>query len=1063
MSATVPSFLEDHISQVPALQVLMKLGYTYLRPQEIYLERKGRLSNVVLENILAQQLRRLNRVNYRGADREFSEGNILAAVQALKDIPFDGLVRTSEKFYDLLSLGKSFEERFEDDVKSFTLRYVDWENPANNVFHVAEEFEVERVGSSATCRPDIVLFVNGIPFVVTECKRPDLKDALAQAVSQHLRNQSNEHIPRLFALAQMLLAVSKNEATMATTGTASKFWSQWREDDAQQAEIFAERIVRQPLTREQIERLFAERFRYVREYFAELEATGREVTGQDRALCSLCTPERLIELSRKFIVFDNAEKKIARYQQYFAVQATLKRIRKPAADGQRPGGVVWHTQGSGKSLTMVMLAKSLALEPSLVNPRIVLVTDRVDLDDQIWTTFHHCGKDPVQAKTGKHLLELVSGKQATIITTVIDKFEAATRYPELRNDSAEIFVLVDESHRSQYGENHALMQRVLPKACYIGFTGTPLMKQEKNTAQKFGGFIHTYAIRQAVTDKAVVPLLYEGRHALQEVDQKSIDKWFTVTTAKLNDAQRADLKKKFATTDAVNASASRIYQIAYDISEHFAANWKGTPFKAQLATYSRHAALQYKKALDEFGKVSSEVLISGPDTREGNEDVYDVGRDEIQAFWKRMMERYGTDREYNKQLISAFKTSEQPEIIIVVDKLLTGFDAPRNTVLYLDKKLEGHNLLQAIARVNRLFDGKDFGFILDYRGVIKELGEALDLYGSLQEFDNEDVEESLTNIAHEIASLPQRHSDLWDVFKEVKKRLDEEEYERHLADTERREEFYKRLSLYSRTLAIALSSARFLSETPMERVDTYKRDLAFFQKLRSSVRLRFADEVDYRDYQPLIRKLIDTHVHSNEILTLTEPVNIFEEAAFEAELAKLKTPASKADTIAHRTQKTITARMDEDPIFYRKFSKILQDVIEAYREQRVSDAEYLKKVSEVMESIRNRLGSNVPSALRERPVAQAFFDIASSVFGRLEQDAAKSEKLATEAAIHFDEVVQRCKVRDWTTNLDVQNEMRNAMDDFLFDLKSRAGLALTAADMDAIVENILSIAKKRYG
>lgn len=1059
--STTPSFLEDHISQIPALQLLQSMGYVYLRPQEVFLERRGKLSNVLLEGVLEKQLRRLNRVRFKGKEYPFSDKSIRGAVEALKDVPFDGLVRTSEKIYDLLSLGKSFEETVEGDTKSFTVRYVDWENVANNVFHAVEEFEVERTASHQTCRPDIVLFVNGIPFSVIECKRPDIKDPLQQAISQHIRNQSNDHIPKLFTFAQLLLSVTKNEAAYGTTGTSAKYWSLWRENRDITADV--SRLINRPLSREQKDRLFADRYAYVKRYFEDLELEERLVTEQDRAVYSLCNPERLIDLAYKFIVFDNGEKKIARYQQYFVVKNTVERVKQTDDNGKRTGGVIWHTQGSGKSLTMVMIAKSLALDPDIENPKIALVTDRVDLDDQIYTTFHQCGKEPIQAQTGRHLLDLLKGDKGEIITTTIHKFETAVRTQGYKNQSANIFVLVDESHRSQYGDIHIQMRKVLPNACYIGFTGTPLMKKEKNTALKFGGFISpTYNITRAVEDKAVVPLLYEGRHVLQEVDQKAIDKWFEVVTKPLTEAQRADLKRKFATANQLNKAERKIYLMAFDISEHFSQNWKGTGFKGQIAADSKLSALKFKKYLDEFGKVTSEVLISAPDTREGNEEVDRVGEEEEQTFWKRMMQKYGSEEKYNKQLINAFKHGDEPEIIIVVSKLLTGFDAPRNVVLYIAKKLEEHGLLQAIARVNRLYEGKDFGYIIDYHGVLEQLGEAMTLYGSLSEFDEEDVQDALTDVAKELESLPQKHSELWDIFKTVKGKKDEEAYEQLLADEDVRQRFYRKLSAYSRTLGVALSTLKFNEETPEAQINRYKKDLSFFQKLRVSVKKRYSDEIDYKEYEEKVQKLINTHVHSDEVLQVTPLVNIFETEKLQEEIEKLQTPAAKADTIAHRTKKTITEKMDEDPFFYRRFSKILEDVIEAYRNQRISDAEYLNQVTEVMNAVRDRRGDDLPPSLMNREVAKAFYGVVNEALSRLNLESERTREIAAQTAINIDDIILKNKVVDWLNNSDVQNAMRNDIDDYLYEMKGRENISLSLDEMDLIVENSIAIARARY-
>lgn len=1063
---TTPSFQEDHISQVPALQLLQNLGFTYLRPQEVHLQRKGKLSSVLLEGILADHMRKRNRINYRGKQYAFTEAAIQTAIQTLKDVPFDGLVRTNEKIYDLLSLGKALEQTIEEDTKSFTLHYIDWRNPANNVFHVAEEFEVERTASNQLCRPDVVLFVNGIPLTVVECKRPDIKEPLEQAVSQNIRNQAEDYIPKLFTFAQLLLGVTKNEAAYGTTGTGAKFWAQWRElEGSHEKNITPEvsTLINRPLSREQKDRLFADRFGYVRAYFDELEAEGRQVTEQDKALYCLCRPERLIELAFRFIVFDAAEKKIARYQQYFTVKSIVERVRKLGPEGKRLGGVVWHTQGSGKSLTMVMLAKNLALDLAAEDPHIILVTDRVDLDEQIKRTFHQCGMEPEQAQTGKHLARLITEGKESVITTVIDKFAAAMEAGNFRNASPNIFVLVDESHRSVYGETGAKVEKALPKACFIGFTGTPLMKAEKNTASKFGGIIQpAYTIDQAVKDKAVVPLLYEGRLVLQQVDKQAVDKWFEIVTKPLSEAQRADLKKKFSTAEVLNKAERKIYEAAFDISEHYSQNWQGTGFKAQVTAPSKLVALKYKGFLDEFGKVKSEVLISGPDTREDNDQVDEVDTGEVRAFWKKMMAKYGSEGEYNKQLINAFKHGPEPEIMIVVDKLLTGFDAPRNTVLYVCRSLKEHTLLQAIARVNRLHEGKDFGYVIDYYGVLENLGEAMDVYAALPDFEKEDLAGTVVDVSQEVASLPQKHSELWDVFKTVKNRLDEEEYEQLLGDEALRPRFYEKLSAYSRTLGIALATMEFQRDTPEKKLERYKQDLAFFLKLRVAVKRRYAEEIDFKEYEAKVQKLVDTHVRSEGIEQITPPVNIFDREEFTAEVEKLQTVAAKADTIAHRTQKTINEKMDDDPVFYRRFSKILQEAIEAYRQKRINDAEYLKTVSEVKESVLSRTGDKLPPSLQGREVAKAFYGVVNEVFDRLEMKEDVVPYVVAEVAVRIDDAIQRKLVVDWRTNPDVQNQMRNEIDDLLYEAKEQEKLQLTTEDMDAIVERSIDIAKNRY-
>jgi type I restriction enzyme R subunit len=1066
-----PSFKEDHISQIPALQLLQNLGYTYLTPDEALSLRGGRVGSVLLEGILADQLRRINLIRFKGSEYPFSEGNIYSAVQTLKDVVYDGLVRTNEKLYDLLCLGRSMQQSIEGDTKSFLLKYIDWKEPLNNVFHVTEEFSVARTGSHETRRVDIVLFVNGIPFTVIECKRPDIKDPIEEAISQQLRNQGVDEIPKLFLFSQMLLAVATNEAKYATVGTPSKFWAVWKEREDVEKQL--RELINKPLTDEQKEKLFAERFRYVRNYFDNVDADGRQVTEQDRALYDLCRPERLLEITFRYTVFDAGERKVARYQQYFCARKILDRIRSVQRDGSRLGGVVWHTQGSGKSLTMVMLATGIALEEGLDNYKILLVTDRVDLDDQIYKTFHHCGADPVQAKTGKHLAELIGGPKAQIITTVIDKFEAAVSSTGTHNDNPNIFVLVDEAHRSQsgrgpssHGEMHARMRKVLPNACFIGFTGTPLVEKDKKTVNTFGGLIDTYTISQAVKDKAVVPLLYEGRHVDQKVDHEAIDSWFERVTEGLTPAQRADLKKKFATTDQLNKAQQKVMRIAWDVSTHFRDNWQGTPYKAQLVAQDKSTALLYKKYLDEFGMVKSEVVISPPDDRKGNEEVDGDDPQAVQVFWKKMMDRFGNEKEYKRQIINSFKNGDEPEILIVVEMLLTGFDAPRNTVLYLTKQMEGHALLQAIARVNRLCDGKDFGYIIDYRGVLQNLDEALDIYGKLSEFDKDGLDDlcnTLTDVSEEIKKLPQYHSDLWEIFKTIKNKRDEEEYERLLKDEELRDQFKERLSLFARTLAIAVSTVSFLDNTPESKIIKYKDDLSFFMKLRASVRRRYAETVDFKAYESKIQKLIDTHVGTGEVEIVSDLVNIFDAEAFLKEVQRLGSAASKADTIAHRTKKTIKERMDEDPAFYRKFSELLEQAIAEFRQERLTDVEYLRKVTEIADKIRNRTGDEIPSKLEHHEVAKAFYGVLLEVFSKYaEKSGPDIREIGADACLKIDEIVQNRKVVYWTHNTDVQNKMKGAIEDYLFELKEKQGIALTLEDIDRILELCLEIARVRY-
>lgn len=1063
-------FDEKYLSQIPALQVLVNLGYQYLTPAEALAARGGKAGNVLLEEILREQLKKLNRIQHKGGSYLFSEENLQSAIQRLKNVKYDGLLKTNEAVYDLLTLGVALEQSIEGDLKSFTLNYVDWRNPANNVYHVAAEFAVERTRSVETCRPDVVLFVNGIPFAVIECKSPRVE--VAQAISQTIRNQRDEYIPRLFTYVQTVLAVNKNEARYATTGTPAKFWSKWKEDvaDAELAPLL-ERQLPESVKASLFDLAFAELG--VREEIAPY-LVGRQVTEQDRTLYALCRPERLLEMAWAFTVFDGGVRKIARYQQVFAIREVLARVKQTDDSGKRRGGIVWHTQGSGKSLTMVMLARALALEPSIRNPRIVLVTDRVDLDKQLGNTFAACGLSPDRAESGRHLVELVSDGKAHIVTTLVHKFDKALAYKKFSDASPDIFVLVDETQRTQLGGYSARMRQMFPNACYIGFTGTPLLTREKSDVARFGGVIHTYAIDQAVADGAIVPLLYEGRMVELEQNQAAIDIWFERHTQGLTVQQKADLKKKYARAEMLNKAEQVIYMRAFDISEHYRQNWQGTGFKAQLVAPNKTAALRYKAFLDELGAVTSEVIISPPDEREGFDEIdAEESTDMVVAFWQRMMKRYGSEEDYNKQIVNAFKFGDEPEILIVVDKLLTGFDAPRNTVLYLARRLRDHSLLQAIARVNRLYEDesgsktKDFGYIIDYVGVLGELDQALTTYSALEGFEAADLEGALTSIHEETKALPQRHAELWDLFKTVKNRQDEEAFEQLLASEKLRADFYERLSAYAKTLAIALSSERFITETPEQKLRAYKNDLKRFVNLKAAVKLRYAESVDYRDFEPRIQKLLDTHISASEVVQLNAPVNIFDETAFQKVVEEQgagseKNLGAKADMIAHATKRAVNERLEQDPAFYEKFSKLIQQAIDDYRAKRLSDLEYLQRVTEIKDAVVSRKGDDLPPALKGDADAAAFYGLLRPFVANHLSNDEQVQTASAEAAMAVWDIFRRNRKVGYWDDLDAQRRTMNEIDDYLYDeVKGARGIALSTEEMDEIIEKTMQLARHR--
>lgn len=1071
-----PSFKEDHISQIPALQMLVNLGYTYLSPAEADRQRGGKTTNVLLEDVLRKQLKEINSIRVSATKTSiFTDENIERGILALKNLPMnEGYIAASERAYNLLTLGQALEQSVDGDKKSFTLQYIDWKNISNNVFHVTEEFSVMRSTSKEHYRPDLVLFVNGIPLCIIECKRPDMKEPLKQAISQQIRSQQEDGIRNLYVYSQLLLSLSCTQALYATNATPEKFWAKWQEkfssdEEERQYTDKLKELKNKSLAVSIKEQLFSDRFKYVRQYFDALEQEEILPTEQDNYLYGLCRPERLMDIVFNFVLFDNGEKKVARYQQFFAIKKSMQRIRN-VENGKRKGGVIWHTQGSGKSLTMVMLAQAIAMEPSIRNPKIVLVTDRTDLYNQITSTFRKCGKFVENANTGQRLVELLESKSDAVVTTIINKFVAAVKKINKPLESHDIFVLVDEGHRTQHGTFNIDMQKTLPNACFIAMTGTPLFKKDKSTAAKFGGMIDAYTVDQAVKDKAVVPLLYEGRLALQDVNASPIDTFFGMVSEPLTEYQKADIKKKFARYDHLNSAEQKMRMIAWDISYHFRDNWQGkTPFKGQLVCDKKVNAIKYKEYLDEIGIVSSEVLISSIDEREGEESAYEKSTEKENQFWKKMMDEHGNSKSYEKNIISRFKNQKDPEIIIVVDKLLTGFDEPKNTVLYLTRNLQGHKLLQAIARVNRIYPDKEFGYIIDYYGVIENLDDALQMYSSFEDFDEEDLAGTLTNISEEIKKLPQKHSELWDIFKTIANKRDAEAYQQLLKDEAIRVLFYDKLAAFAKGLKLALSSIQFHKEVEEKVINRYKEDLAMFLKLRLAVVERYSDEIDYKQYEGQIQKLIDTHITTEKIETITELVNIFDKDKFQQEVENTTGKAAKADKIASRTAKHITEKMDEDPAFYKKFSQMLKETIADYEAKRINEAQYLSRVQDIMNNVLAHTDNDIPEQLKDRDVAKAFYGLTVEALTEKIQDNVVRKEVATQTALQIDDLIQESvldngkPIIDWQYKTNITGKLLIEIGDYLIDeVRDKYNVDLSFKEMDKIAEDCIEVAKIRY-
>lgn len=1025
------AYLEINASQRPALALFEVMGYTYISPADCD-KQCGSRYHVLLRDILRGQLRRLNRYVYAGAENEFSAANIERAMEDLDEPLTDGLVRTSEKIYDALLLGKSYPETVGDGkMLSFNLRYIDWDNPQNNVFHVTEEFAVDSRDRQHNARPDIVLFINGIPFAVIECKAPHIP--VDEAVGQMIRNQQAAYIPHLFKFAQLVVATNKNAVKYATVGTPKKFWSVWKEQDDDWLQTRLKVLV-----------------------------PDRMPTEQDRNIVSLFSTERVFELIRYFILFDANVKKVCRYQQFFTVREIMKTIAESDEHGNRQSGVIWHTQGSGKSLTMVMLAKYILMELRDCHPRVVIVTDRKELDAQIAATFAHTRLTPARATSGRHLVELVNSARADVITSIINKFNTVERQ-EIKNPSRDIFVLVDESHRSNYGLMATRMRSVFHNACYIGFTGTPLMKSEKNTMARFGRLIHKYTIRDGVEDGAIVPLIYEGRFVEQKVDEENIDLWFRQTTRRLTEAQREDLRRKWSSIRRLTSTDARIKRIALDISEHFIEGYKDTGFKAMLATNYKRDAIRYLECFEQFGDLNCAVVISPPDMREGVDDVDEGADDLVVSFWNKMMRQYGDADRYEEAIKNRFCDGEI-DILIVCSKLLTGFDAPLCQVLYIDKELKEHGLLQAIARTNRLHEGKDYGLIVDYRGLIEKLDTAMDMYSGagLENFDGGDLKGVVVDVMSAIGNLRSAYTQLVELFAPVGSISDAEAVEVFLADDKMRQDFYTLLCAFGRALHLVLNAEQAYNALGKEERQKYQDTFIFFSKVRRSVKLQYCDAIDNAEYEPLMQNLLDTHLSVAGLKKITSPIDILNKDDFEKELEELGSLRSKADAIASRMTRSISEKHDENPAYYDSFSKRIRDALALYREKVISEAEYLAKMRTIMGDYHaGRSTVSYPERIKNNVHAQAFFGVLTALFDEVEDERITPDFVA-EVSEEITKIVASHSRVDWTNNKTIHDRISQDIDDLFYKYEKEHGLKLSFDLIDKIIDNVKTVALRRF-
>lgn len=1061
------NFDEAKQSQLPLVEMLINLGYRYIPVSQVMQERGGNISKFILKETAFKKFSEINEYEHKGQKYKFADEDILKVIDELENIPLEGLVDTSKKVFGMImpiTGGKTIKVFQDGSLASKSFKYVDFEHIENNDFAVTVEFEAS---GKSNIRVDIVLFVNGIPFALIENKKSSVD--IEEAINQQLRNQSVAYCPKLFVYPQLLIAANKEGLKYGTANTPSKFYAGWRERELIEEEwkrrdefkkelkLKVKKIISQPIDISVYKQLLADLRGNNNNH---QQKTDRLVTQQDLGVYGLLQPERILDISKNFILYDAGIKKVARYQQYFAIKKILNRASRIEDKGfgkKRQGGIIWHTQGSGKSLTMVMFVKALIENPEITNPRVIIVTDRKDLDRQIRDTFIDAGlkKRVIQASNGQHLLKLIREKDLRVITTLVYKFDSASKSRSgfVDNDD-NIFVLIDEAHRSQGGDANLEMNRTIPNACYIAFTGTPLLKKEKSR-NKFGNFIDKYTIDDALEDEIILPLIYEGRFIPLRQDRKEIDKQ---TDRLVSGLPLADKKKlqQIIKPQAIQSNQFKILEVAYDVEKHFLKEFAGSGLKAQIVAPSKYAATIFQKYFSQSGKINTALVISDENGLVNEEDEH---KKEVNDYLNDIKANYQSLLSYEKSVIESFKYHEDGiEILIVVDKLLTGFDAPRNTVLYLAKELRDHNLLQAIARVNRLFDNdslpKTCGFIIDYSENAQNLKTAMQLFGN---YDEADVKSALIDVKEKIDELETAYSDLHDLFNGVK--ADDEAYLQSLNDEANRRKFYEILSHFMRIFGECMVLQDFVHE--FDHIDTYQKELKKFMNLRKTAAFRFADrDTNFDKYKQSLIKIMDNNIKADEAELLTRQISISNNEAFEEALKDLGSDRSKAEAIAAQMDKTVRENMYKDPEFYRHFSAKIQKLIEELRDKKIADIEALKQAKLIQEDVLNKSDDSLPDQILSQSSADIFYRNLKNLFvDKYQLDQNQFIKVI----LGLVNTIKQYNVVDWQTNMEQIRVMTNAVDDYLYDVVEKENnISLTVDDRSFLEESIIQLAKNNF-
>ena len=1008
MSPTAYGWNEDKLSETPAVKLLEELGYTYVDHETLEAERST-LKETILEGRLAKALEKLN--------PWLSQENVAKVIKRVVNVPAVSLTEANQTLYNHLTYGMSIEQDLGEGRKGQTVRFFDFEDPSANEFLVTKQYRVH--GTKHHIKPDIVCFVNGIPLAVIECKSPTKGDQWRQEAINQLRRYQEaddewrgEGAPRLFETVQIVIGTCGQAACYGTVGTPGRFFFEWKQGYPKETQALAKQLDRKP-------------------------------TPQDVLLYSTLRPANLLDLVKNFIVFDTdggrKVKKLCRYKQFIAVNKAIDRMTTAKTADDR-GGVVWHTQGSGKSLTMLWLALKLRRDPRLQNPTLVVVTDRTALDKQISDTFVACGfPNPERAKTVKDLRKLLKNATGKTITTTIQKFQevgpgprygqgakdirvARDKHP-LLTDAENVVVMVDEAHRSQYRGLAANMRQAMPNACFFGFTGTPIDKKDKSTLQTFGPYIDTYTIEQAVQDGATVPIFYESRLPELRILGQSLDKLFDHMFPNLSAEDKAAIRKKYANEEAIAGAPHRIKAISLDILEHFQQYIQPNGFKAQVVAVNRDAAVAYKETLDELNGPESALIFSA-----AHND-------------KEHLAKWHLKRQDQDKLVERFKSKDDPlSILIVCDMLLTGFDAPIEQVMYLDSPLREHNLLQAIARTNRKYDeSKTYGLIVDYWGVSEALKDALAVFSS------EDVQGALEPKTDELPRLQSRHQAALRFFHDVKNKNDLDACVSELEDADVRHEFEAAFRKFAQSLDMLYPDPKALA---------FVDDARWLGKIRQASRARYRDgKPDYSEYGAKVRKLIEDAVVADGIQLLVKEVSLFSQD-FDEKIDSLKSNEAKASEMEHAIRHEIHVKLEQNPAFYQSLRERLEEIITERKAKRIDAAEQLSLYQGLIE----KMDTGAKESAEDLELSESGY----AIYGLLEQARPSSAEDPGAnvyspnrdlASLIDDAIEPFTKLVDWHKKDDVQREIRRKV--------KRHLRAARVPDVDALAGKLVDLAKAR--